>query len=724
MRPRMTRLPAFFTTHRSKIGNTLLWLLVLVPAVGCALLMKTNCINQRFLDDWVWGMDLAKLMKSWDALTWSDLFNIFPNVWHPDFEHLNRDKFSWQDIFAVHLEHRPAFAKALALAATLIARGDVQAQCVLTFIWYAGSFLCLAQLWTKRGGLTIREAFLPLLLAGLTLFCPAQWQNMLWPICCETIMPTFLLLATFCIAFTKWPWWVRCLIGVTFAMMGMLSFASGILLFALPLPVLLWCGKFSSNRQRWYFAALWSALVLIFVALYFGVYYGKEYVLREGDGNGSHFVPFGSVDGFHTHFVNEAPPQYSNGQDNSDTMRLELPYFLANPAEAFAFVKAFCGAMLVRGWAAETKIVSGYVGLGLLIVFAALSGYGFYFWRDKHLRNRLLPMFLLALYTPLTGTMVAVGRLYHGGVGVGMNMRYTVHQTQLLIGMSGMGLFILRHFSIRASEPVRRVSSNIAVGACSIMIGVLCVGWIYGASMMSQWQGARFKDAAAQRLALVFPSYNHYVGHVAGNWRTTVETTEHLARYNMLKPAPLTDRKLSNTNYNISQKILEPHHGLFQRLYKDKDEDGKDQWHAKGCTSLGGSFRTPDAILFTYQVPGGERIIFGFTQAVGVPDFLPRAMGKDLWAIRRKEPWPNDISCPWEDEVAFAENPPPGALVIAWAVDAKKNEILRIRRQVKTLKITFKSNGKKNVEVLAPPPENADGDAIESLVELAEDAEK
>jgi len=392
-------------------------------------------------------------------------------------------------------------------------------------------------------------------------------------------------------------------------------------------------------------------------------------------------------------------PQFSNQQGKEDTLQKELPYFLTHPAEDFLFVKGFCGAILARGWATETKWAAVDVGLCLLLALAATVVYGIIHWRDEALRGRLIPMFCLALYTPLTGTMVAVGRVYHGGLGVAMNMRYTVHQTALFIGLVGMAFFIARHAATRLSEPVRRSVGGAVFAVGGVLLGVISVGWIYGSSMMQQWAGARCKDAAAQRYSQLFPDYNHFVGHVAGNFHTSVDAIADLAKYKMLKPAPLTDRTLSNAHYVMNPNPLPAYHGLFQRLWKEPDGT----WHAKGHTSLPGSFRTADAVLFTYRVPGGEWTIFGFTQAEGVPDFLPHSMGKDLWGIRRLGPWLNEITCPWEDELALVEEPPAGSRIIAWSVDVRKNELRRIRRHVN------KDSDEKQ------PSEDPDGDPIESL---------
>ena len=112
-------------------------------------------------------------------------------------------------------------------------------------------------------GIGIREAWLPLLLASAVMFTPVQWQNLLWPICCETFMPAMFLLFSLLVAFKPWPWWARGLVGGLLASCGMLSFASGVLLWVLPLAVYLVTFILTFSSERMYEPTLYTVTLVL-----------------------------------------------------------------------------------------------------------------------------------------------------------------------------------------------------------------------------------------------------------------------------------------------------------------------------------------------------------------------------------------------------------------------------------------------------------------------------
>jgi hypothetical protein len=65
-----------------------------------------------------------------------------------------------------------------------------------------------------------------------------------------------------------------------------------------------------------------------------------------------------------------------------------------------------------------------------------------------------------------------------------------------------------------------------------------------------------------------------------------------------------------------------------------------------------------------------------------VPQFLTNSMGKDLWAIRIGVPWPEELWCSWDRDVAIAEEPPPGSRVKAWALNALTWEVSVVSRRL------------------------------------------
>jgi hypothetical protein len=442
---------------------------------------------------------------------------------------------------------------------------------------------------------------------------------------------------------------------------------------------LLWNGHFVTNRQRWLFLGVWGAVLVLTMLIYLkvGVQAGsaitKEKTLLH--------LPAGYDVTYDLH--NEVPPQYAYHHGEENTMDGEFSYFVRNPVLAMEFVATFSGAILTRGWSADLKTTSHTVGwLLLLLTVPALV----YFWRNRNdgeLRAGLLPALCFAAYTPLTALMVAVGRMYAGGAGSALNGRYTVHQTQLLIGLLIAGVLIARHATDpRGAERPASVRTGLAWAAGGALCGVILVGWIHGHAMMSEWQAARFRAGAAQFLSDVFPRSNQFVSFVAGNYEICRDTSLELDKYGLLS------RGLARTTFihdiwreskpftGVGRKFAEER-SQFQQLYKD----AAGSWRAIGWAYIPKVYRPADAILLTYRVPGGKWTMFGFTQATGIPHYLARSLGKDLYSFAPgHDPVPSRMTCAWDPKACVIGDPPPGAMIAAWALDYSGWKVYRVNR--------------------------------------------
>lgn len=610
-------------------------------------------VDQRFLDDWVWAQDLIK----WKEGKYAELFH---------------------DVCSVHLEHRPMVPRALALLVTLALKGNVQGQNVLCFLWVAMSFASLASLWMRRGGMTLREGWLPLLMACALFYSPMQWQAFLWPICHETPMPVMFFLLSLLTAFTSWRWWVRSLLCCACAILAMLSFASGFLMWVLPLPVFLLAGTFDSPRQKIHFMMLWVAVLFVTMLLYFQVGIQKpESITLEKT---IVALPGGYRLTYDLH--NEVPPQYAYGHGEENTMSGEFSYFLKNPLLDAEFVATFCGAFLARGLSADLKISAQTLGW---LLMAGWSVTAVYFWRhrrDTSLRSSLLPMLCFGAYTPLTGLMVAVGRSYAGGTGSALNGRYTIHQSALIIALVGAVFFISRHRRQHAGNVTALYGPPASIWFYGALAGLIGVGWVHGASMMWEWNAARWRGAAAQYLSQVFARNNPFVSFIAGNHLIAKRDSADLNHYGLLRRGLAQDRRLSQFAIAGKSPELDADQGEFQRLYKN--EAG--EWRVHGFARLPGINRPADAVLLSYKAADGSWIMFGFTQSWGVPYYISRSLTKDVYAIiPGRDPWPQRVMCPFDPEIYIEEEPPAGAMITAWALDMKIGILHRIPHRRDTL---------------------------------------
>src|SRR4051812_21982679 len=137
------------------------------------------------------------------------------------------------DFFAGYLEHRPAIARVIAIVTTLLSKGDVRWQCIVTF--------CAITLTWINCGLLLRRAlgawrnwWLPWGIMGWVLYCPVQWQEFLWPSChMDTLPLLFLTTSLLVLGRERMNWWMRLALCVVFAWTATYSFAAGLTLWVL-----------------------------------------------------------------------------------------------------------------------------------------------------------------------------------------------------------------------------------------------------------------------------------------------------------------------------------------------------------------------------------------------------------------------------------------------------------------------------------------------------------
>ena len=51
--------------------------------------------------------------------------------------------------------------------------------------------------------------------------------------------------------------------------------------------------------------------------------------------------------------------------------------------------------------------------------------------------------------------------------------------------------------------------------------------------------------------------------------------------------------------------------------------------------------------------------------------------------IPSRDTWPDRLCCSWDPDIHFQAEPPPGAMISAWAVDMERHRVYRVLRQAK-----------------------------------------
>ncbi len=615
------------------------WLLLALPWIACALLVNHYCVNQRVVDDWMFAEDLLKFKQG--TLTFDDLW-------------------------AVQMEHRLFVPRVISLALGVMFRGDVRAQCVMTVLFWAVQYVFVLWIWRKNPGFGKTSAIVGGLLSGLILFHPVQWETMLFPICFFTTIPLACLTGMIRGVHTEWSPWVRLLICLVCAWIAMLSFAPGLLTWFLLLPIFLWVMPMPSTASRRKFVIAWFVLMGISLAAYFH------------------------------NFHNNVHPAYSYGQGNVNVLERDSSYFFKHPAQAMGFYIRWLGSFLSHGLHSQkiiTCTVIGTLQLGLMLGIVIYT-----WWRRKEtdLRNRLLIWICYAGYTLGTGAMVTMGRLWmEPHEGTSMNMRYHVHQSPLIIALLASLWIIGKRELRKPSEQPHCLPSRLGWALIGGFAMMLSVGWSYGANMMSLWSKRMLREQSAQRF-WGLAQENFYLNKQVGDFDFGKRVALGLSDLGYLHKRVFASANLSQ--YKIHENARKVHFGSFDRLWKD--DEGK--WRVRGFALLRDNKgspgttnaksdqkdveeftrlnRSPDLIIFAYRHANMEAWkMFGFTMVDGIPSLLQNLHQKDMMGIGvHTSAWPKRMIGEWDEEVALLSEPPQDSQVSAWALDAASNTVFRV----------------------------------------------
>jgi hypothetical protein len=590
------------------------WLMVALPGIALFLLIREYRVNIPFLDDWMFVHMFEK--DSLGTLT----------VW---------------DYFAVQMEHRMAFVRGMIMVFHKIWPTDWTMQ--MFFCWF---LLLLTQvnvgILIKRSSGKSFLAWWPLLLlTGITIFSPVQYRIVLWAMMFQVACPAFFLSTALVAITSPWPLWLRWIVGVLAASCATQSFASGILVWVLPLPLVWWGGVIRNARARHLFGGLWLLTFGITMALY-----------------------------FHD-LKNEVDPAFAyKQQDGHETLKSDLAGFLKEPERAVPYVLRFLGGHLGRGTSLSVMHASFYAGLLSMLLYVAAVGYLLWNWKRQDLRTRLLPWVLFGAYSVATAGLVAVGRMWASTNGDNaIAPRYAIHPVPLTVSLIVLTWLILRDW--------RKQGENRTLPAIVVMLAmavVLCcvqaVSWVHGQHLMEMWQSSRLRGAVTTRFVKVMPEMDN-----------VVPVNPHYAiladKLGLLDPPLLKDTQLNN--FRLAPKLLNSNTAKFKNIEIGVDDDGF-YGIAEGYACLASRERVADGVFLTRRVPReGRWEIFHVEQVTGMPLFLGEMFFKDTQFVHLPgQSVTQEVLAGFSGRFRLSQLPPGQHDIMAWAYDSKKKTVFPI----------------------------------------------
>lgn len=618
--------PSLQNRLASRLPSFLKWALILAPALWIIAMLRARLVNVPFMDDY---------------------------VWLPFYEKIVKHEFRFSDFFFVQMEHRLTLPCFLAWLMYHLKPGQFT---LLNWLSYAQMALTAFNLcWLiRRTSPAPRWNWVLMALTTWIVFSPTQFSTMLWADCFSSFMPTTLLTTTLVLFHSKLRPVLKFIVCVLTAILCTHSFASGVLIWVLMVPLFLWSDVLDSVKTRRLYIGGWMIICVVVMALYF-----------HG-------------------LTNQAEPEFSYQQGREETLTKHLSAFLSHPLASSQFSLMFAGSLLGRGSFTDLKDATLGMGLFLTAVVIGAAVIGLRNFKDKPLLSRLLPWIILGLYTLATGAMVAMGRIWASlNFDGALWNRYTTHAVPLTLA-AAMLIFIIAHEFWQRREDWRNALIFGQAGLLGGFIAVLLAGWSYGFQHAEMWWSSRLRDATSQLFARVLP-YKQMQGPVTGN----LKFAQRMDDIGLLKPKML--RTLRLDNFQINHKMLSEHTAAMDDIQKFPGAVLQAQGHAY----MPGQARVADGVLLTYKDDKEDWIIFYLAQVSQAPLYLRNVLSVDSQFIHQP------FKSVHKGYAFFTANfdatmlPDRDCEIAAWTVDFKRNSVSPMGDRFR-----WKANREKAVEVL------------------------
>ncbi len=501
------------------------------------------------------------------------------------------------DFLAGHLEHRIAFTRVIIMLCHKFWPTDYTKQ-----TWVSYAFLCLTYLnvclLMRR---TLREPMRRwwwlLALAGVSIFSPVQYQVFLWLCLHEVTDLLFFLTAGILVLTSRWPLWLRFVLAALCALCASLSFATGLLLWIVMTPVVLWSTPLKNARQRVPPVLLWIATFGVTLFLY-----------------------------FHD-LKNEADPIFALGQEKTQTAGAALQAFVKDPLHSLEFVARVLGGHLARGVSVDLMTDAFWIGALLLVLYLAALAAVLRHFRDAELRARIMPWLALGAYSIGATTFVAMGRVWVTKTGLNaLSGRYVVHAVPLMLAVPALGFILWREW--RVKRPAWQAALDRSVLAAVVALVVAqTVGWNYGERLMQNLSASRRHCASCVLFYKTKDTTPHLV--LEGDIDPVEELAKRADNLHMLRPPMLKSLRLDN--FLTSSGPLSPNFAEWKSLRIEKAPGGSFRGLVDGTAWLHKRGRVADGIFLTWFDPSDKHWeIFHVTNVAAMPAYLKDAYVKDL----------------------------------------------------------------------------------------------
>ena len=457
----------------------------------------------------------------------------------------------FRDFFAFHNEHRHFFPALLIFALGKLTHWNVRAELFVNWLLVCLSGVGLWRLALVSGWRESRARDWLLLAAGILLFTPSQWENLLWGFQIGFFLPLASSIIGLWLA-RSLPRPLDFVAAMLLCLVSTFSVASGFAAWIFTAPVLFLEKRSAPRRpdQLWWF--VWGVVGVASTVLYFHGYKRPE--------------------------VHPSPA-----------------LVLQQPVAAFRFFLAYLGNPFCTGTAFARANIAQIAGGALLVPLLGCAAYLFHWRRDRTLLSDALPWLSLTSIALVNAALTTLGRFGFGMNGA-LQSRYVSFAVTLPIGLLFLLARIVRHR--RKAPPLQLAFASFLTALALLFLGAA----IYSLDYWRMFQHDRLSGKAALAFINVLDEPQALARHVHWSHWTLKEWTESVARLGYLRPAPLRSRSIREIASDSDEEAM----GSLDHVGYTADG----QFTASGWAVLLEQHRIADSVLLAYDSGDGDGTIF------------------------------------------------------------------------------------------------------------------
>lgn len=461
------------------------------------------------------------------------------------------------DLFAQHNEHRYLLQRLLLMVFVRFAHGDLRAQMFFSVFVCALTAMNLWFLLRRTLGVPVVTRLLILLLINLLLFSPVQAENWTWGFQFPVFLNNWLLTTGLVVMASHLRSALKFVTCAVIAVLATFSFGSGVLLWLLTFPLILFDG--SALRPKFYWLAAWIVLGCTTIGAY---------------------------------FINYTQPQEIAALGTT-----------ANPLAYILYVTAFLGGHLSGSSRTEVLLQPLVIGTALLMLFSAAA---FFMFAKAHRAaiSRGAPWLALGVYAILNALLAAFTRIGFG-LTQALDSRYTSFSLYLSISLIGLAAVALAEID-RGTEALEFHARRLRPILLTAFFAFSITAYAWGLATMRESRATRLRGKGALLFANVIDSSAIYERCLAAN--------NHDARAfaNVLDGARLLRPRLAKTA-NVADLR---HRSADDNGYIDAISCGGDSCYAKGWASIPLTAQPADCIFLAYIAQGDKPVLFRIAEDV------------------------------------------------------------------------------------------------------------